>query len=87
MRSSPMISAKPLIVTTDSGGPLEFVENGINGLVTEPTAEALADAMDQLWDARPAAVRLGKAGLDRYTAARITWPDVVQSLLNGANVR
>jgi glycosyltransferase involved in cell wall biosynthesis len=77
-----MLSAKPLIVTNDSGGPLEFIEDGINGLVAEPTAEGLAGTMDRMWNDRQGAVRWGKAGLEKYRAANISWPHVVQSLLN-----
>ena len=79
-----MLCGKPLVVPADSGGPLEFVDNGINGLVSEPTAEALADAMDQLWDNREAAIRWGKAGQEKYRAAGINWPNVVHRLLHGA---
>ena len=36
------LSHKPVITTTDAGGPLEFVSDGVNGLVVEPSAPACA---------------------------------------------
>ena len=44
------LAHKPVITTSDAGGPLEFVEDDVNGFVCEPTAEGLAAAMDQLID-------------------------------------
>ncbi|MEM8934752.1 MAG: glycosyltransferase family 4 protein, partial [Acidobacteriota bacterium] len=37
-----MLSAKPVITCSDSGGPLEFVEDGETGFVTDPRPEAIA---------------------------------------------
>ena len=37
-----MLARKPIVVCLDSGGPLEFVRNGENGLIVEPNAEDLA---------------------------------------------
>ena len=39
------LSGKPVITADDSGGPLEFVEDGVTGCVTAPTPAAVADAM------------------------------------------
>ena len=39
---------KPVVTTTDAGGPLEFVEDGVNGFVRAPDAEALAAAVTRL---------------------------------------
>jgi glycosyltransferase involved in cell wall biosynthesis len=76
------LSGKPVITTTDAGGPLEFVEDGVNGDVCEPQPPAIgakaalvADAHDGVARAR----RLGGAGLARAKA--ITWDGVVERLL------
>lgn len=76
-----MLSGKPVITCTDSGGPLEFALNGQTGLVTEPEPEALAAAMDELWANRSRASALGQAGRERYAQLNISWTNVVNRLL------
>jgi glycosyltransferase involved in cell wall biosynthesis len=77
-----MLSSKPVITCTDSGGPLEFVRTGKSGLITEPTPAALAVAMDQLWEDRARAERMGEEGFAHYQRLEISWPQVVQRLLS-----
>lgn len=79
-----MLSSKPVITCTDSGGPLEFVEAGITGEIAEPTPEALAQAMDRLWSDRQCAALEGKAGREKYEALGISWDHVIESLLGRA---
>jgi len=76
-----MLSSKPVITCTDSGGPCEFVVDQETGLVAEPTAKALAEAMDQLYQNRSKAIDMGGAGLARWRALDISWPSVVSRLL------
>ena len=73
------LSSKPVITTSDSGGPLEFVEHGINGLVCEPNVTALAAAVNELSAKRSFAVTLGDSGYER--ASTITWDTVIESLV------
>ena len=73
------LARKPVITCIDSGGPNEFVVDGINGLVCEPSAEALADAMNQLATDRRRAATLGDAGYS--VAAAITWDGVIERLV------
>jgi len=73
------LSARPVITATDSGGTLEFVVDGENGFVCEPTPEALGAAMATLARDAPLAARLGDAG--RARAQLITWDGVVEQLL------
>jgi glycosyltransferase involved in cell wall biosynthesis len=70
---------KAVLTCRDSGGPAELVRDGANGLITDPTPEALARAMRQVTDDRTLAIRLGEAGV--ADAARLTWPDAVAKLL------
>ena len=79
-----MLAAKPVITCTDSGGPLEFVRAGATGVIAEPTPEAVADAMDRLWEQRLSARAMGEAGRDLYASLRITWPAVVERLVSCA---
>lgn len=76
-----MLSSKPVVTCTDSGGPLEFVRDGETGFVTEPTPEALAVAMDRLWAERPRAKVMGEGGRALYYSLGISWQNVVEELL------
>jgi glycosyltransferase involved in cell wall biosynthesis len=73
------LCAKPLITAHDSGGPLEFVEDGVNGRVCVPEPEAFAEAINDLARNRARAASLGGAGLERARA--ITWDGVIQKLV------
>jgi glycosyltransferase involved in cell wall biosynthesis len=75
-------SSKPVITTTDAGGPLEFVVHGETGLVAPPTPEALAAAIDQIREMSPTALRsMGEAGFARV--AEISWDHVIDRLTGG----
>ena len=76
-----MLSSKPVITCTDSGGPLEFVINEKTGLITEPTPKALAAALDTLWENREQARIWGQAGRVHYDSFEIHWDNVVRKLL------
>ncbi|SFM05939.1 glycosyltransferase family 4 protein [Nitrosomonas communis] len=77
-----MLSAKPIITCNDSGGPLEFVIDGETGYITEPLAEAVAEAVDKLYFNRSKAKEMGFNGLQRYRDLRIDWDNVVEQLLS-----
>jgi glycosyltransferase involved in cell wall biosynthesis len=76
-----MLSSRAVITCTDSGGPLEFVQHGRNGLVSEPDPAALAEAMDTLWEDRARARRMGQEGRAFYTELDPSWEHVVECLL------
>jgi glycosyltransferase involved in cell wall biosynthesis len=58
-----MARARPVIVCADGGGLTELVDDGVNGLIVDPTAEALAAGIGRLLDDPAAAARMGRAGL------------------------
>jgi glycosyltransferase involved in cell wall biosynthesis len=72
------LARKPVITCTDSGGPNEFVVDGVNGFVCAPEPEALAAAISQLAADPAKAAALGDAGHDIATA--ITWDGVIEKL-------
>ena len=76
-----MAAERPVITCSDSGGPLEFVDHEQTGLVTEPGAEAIADAIDRLHADRALAARLGAAGRARVRDTVPGWPKIVERLL------
>jgi glycosyltransferase involved in cell wall biosynthesis len=73
------LARKAVVTTTDAGGPLEFVEDGVTGFVAEPAPESLGAAIDRLAADRSRARALGEAGYER--ARTITWDGVVARLM------
>ena len=76
------LSRKPVITTSDAGGPLEFVVHDVNGLVVPPDPAAVGDAVTRLAADAARASRLGDAGYER--ARTITWTSVVERLVAAA---
>ena len=76
-----MLATKPVVVCSDSGGPLEFVRHEENGLVAEPSPESLAQALDRIWEDRTRARQWGEAGRELYQAMNISWQGVVENLV------
>lgn len=72
-------SGKAVLTCRDSGGAAELVRDGVNGMVSDPTAEAYARAMRRVMDDRTLAIRLGEAGA--ADAAKMTWDATVAKLL------
>jgi len=77
-----MLSAKPVLTCTDSGGPLAFVVDGETGRVLPPQPEAIAEAIDKLHARPDHAARMGRAGLDHYRSLDINWSRTVERLLS-----
>lgn len=75
-------AGRPVVTLTDSGGPLEFVDDGETGLVAAPEPKAIADAFDRLFTDRAGADRMGGAGNALVRAEVPRWPDVVARLLD-----
>ena len=73
------LARKPVVTASDSGGTLEFVEDGVSGMVCEPEPEAIADELNRLVADRGLAASLGEAGYDR--ARNITWDTVIEKLV------
>jgi len=73
------LSEKPVVTTTDAGGPLEVVDDRKTGVVVEPTAAAVAGALAWLAANRDEARTQGRLG--RLEAERLTWDATVDRLL------
>lgn len=69
------------LTVLDSGGVVEFVEDGRNGLIAAPTPEAVAAAFDLLYENRPATRSMGEAAERRVTELGISWDTVIARLL------
>jgi glycosyltransferase involved in cell wall biosynthesis len=74
------LAGKAVITASDSGGVLEWVEDGITGLVTDGSPAAIGDAIDRLAASPELAFELGEAG--RKRVADLGWEHVVEHLLS-----
>lgn len=70
-------AGKPVITAADSGGVLEFVEDGQTGLISSLEPSALAETVDRLAD-EPLARKLGANGPER--TRDLAWSTVVEKL-------
>ena len=73
------LSEKPVLTTTDAGGPLEIVSDRRTGLVVAPEASELARAAGWLREHRDEAASFGRAG--RELATEVTWDRAIARLL------
>jgi glycosyltransferase involved in cell wall biosynthesis len=73
------LARKPVVTARDSGGTLEFVEDGVNGFVCDPDPAALAEALGRLAGDHTLARALGDAGYER--ARLVTWDGVIEKLV------
>ncbi len=76
-----MLSSKPVITCSDSGGPLEFVIDEQTGFITEPDPREIAKKLDWLYENKQQAKELGKNALQSYKEKNISWDNVVHKLL------
>lgn len=75
-----MKSSKAVLTAKDSGGVLEFVQDGITGAVVAPDDPAqLAACIDQLYQDRQLAARWGSNA--QHLVAGITWDATIRQLL------
>ena len=72
-------SGKPIVTTTDSGGPLDLVRPGENGLIAAPEPVELGRAIAEVMSSAGLAERLGARG--REDVASLTWADTVRRLV------
>ena len=73
------LSGKPVITTTDAGGPLDVVHDRRTGLVVAPEAPAIGQAAAWLRDHDDEAAALGAAG--KALADEVTWDRAIARLL------
>jgi glycosyltransferase involved in cell wall biosynthesis len=73
------LSERPVVTTTDAGGPLEVVSDRRTGLVTAPDPAALAEACRWLAGHAQEARAWGRAG--REAAERVTWDAALDRVL------
>jgi glycosyltransferase involved in cell wall biosynthesis len=74
------LSEKPVVTTSDAGGPLEIVSDRRTGLVCEPRAHSVAEACSWLRKHVDEARTWGRAG--KAIAAGVTWDAAIGKLLS-----
>jgi len=79
-----MLAGKPIVVTSDSGGAMELIEHGVDGLVADPTPQAIAESLDQLYSDRELAQRMGESGREKLLAMNLSWQNVVKKIISAA---
>ena len=73
-------SNKPVITCTDSGGTDEIIENGVNGLICNPKPEAIAAAMEALWQDRKRINEYGENAFASLKQHNIDWDNVIEKM-------
>ncbi len=74
------LSKKPVITASDSGGPLEFVEDGHNGVIVHSMDEKeLAARSEELFFDKEKGRAYGEAGYEKVK--EISWDTVVETLV------
>jgi glycosyltransferase involved in cell wall biosynthesis len=74
-------ASKAVIVSSDSGGPIELIKDGTNGIICEPEARAIAAALDRLYSNPEIAARMGQAGPAEIIRLGANWDTVLERLL------
>lgn len=74
------LSKKPVITCVDSGGPKEFVEDGVNGFILEPNPKKIAEKIDLIYE-NGLSKKMGDVGYKKITSMDLSWDKVVNKLL------
>jgi len=75
-----ILSKKPIITCTDSGGSLEFIENGVNGYVVEPIPKKIGESINKIFD-DGSARKMGETGYKKFKNNLLSWDIVIKKLL------
>lgn len=79
-----MLSSKPVVVARDGGGATEFIEHETEGFICDPDPRSIAEWLDRLYSDRERALRMGRRGRDKLMALNLSWPKVVERIINAA---
>ena len=75
-----MMSEKPVITFTDSGGVKEFVENGKTGIICEPNVNSLKRAIEKLGKDIVTAQEMGRNA--KRNVENVTWENTFNRLFD-----
>ncbi|MCA9149407.1 MAG: glycosyltransferase family 4 protein, partial [Planctomycetales bacterium] len=74
-------AGKPVLTTQDAGGVLDFVTDGETGRICQPTAQSLAEGLDELATNHDQARHWGAAARESIHERKINWPETVKRLV------
>lgn len=75
------LSKKPVITSTDAGGPLEFVKHGQNGFIFNPEDyKMLGSYISLLYNDKNRCMSFGESGYDLIKS--ISWDNVIKSIVS-----
>ncbi len=72
------LSGKPIITANDSGGVLEFVDDGITGYIGIPDPESMATQLDRWYERRHLSEEMGLKAKEKISI--ITWDSAIDAL-------
>lgn len=78
-----MASGRPVITAKDSGGTLEFVQHGLNGVILDPTIDGIGHGVNALIDKPEETRAMGQRARDFVAQAGLLqagWDNVVTGL-------
>jgi len=75
-------SKKPVLTASDSGGPLEFVKDGVNGFVSNPDPKKIALKLDEFYNNIENTKKMGNSGLKTVTDLNLNWDTVIEKLIS-----
>jgi len=73
-------SSKPVLTCSDSGEPVRFVSHGENGLICDPSPEAIREGLEWLFQNPAEASVLGDEG--KKLVEGMSWSSVAQKLID-----
>jgi glycosyltransferase involved in cell wall biosynthesis len=79
-----MLAGKPVVVTSDSGGAMELIEDDQNGMVVTPDPQNIADSLDTIYSDRNRALKMGERGREKISAMNLSWDRVVNRIIDAA---
>lgn len=74
------LSQKPVVTCQDSGGVLEFVEDGINGYICASDPQKIGEAIQKLYNDKNRARLFGAAGYERVKD--ISWDNLIDKIVS-----
>jgi glycosyltransferase involved in cell wall biosynthesis len=75
-------AGKPVLTVRDAGGVLEIVRDEDTGLVVDPTADTLGEAMRRLISDEAGTIRMGRSARAAMDAEQLNWQATIEKLLS-----
>ncbi len=74
-------SKKPVITCSDSGGSFKLVDDGINGFISQPDPQKIAEKIDSLVQQGLSEKELGEQGYNKIRGMNLSWDNVIENLV------